>query len=271
MQIKKISLILLASTSAYADISLYDGAYRRQDTDSQTFERSYSSRRLERGHLGIGWCNALDNRLLIKQNRATLYDCSSPLPIEFVRIGQKYSAITGSTKSDTKNNPTEELRLHDNQWQRWQSNKHLETYTKDGKIIQIQMANDIWRAEYSKEKIILTSQKKQTQMNIHLHKETGFIQSLFTDKNEQIYFDYDQGYLVATRTKKHRLHSYVTSSSGDILKAMDGSFAKDIVFYDERTDRVLQIEKGNGCTFTVTYSENTPSVLHTCPRHLATK
>lgn len=255
--------ILLLSFHSMGGISLYNGAYQRTDADLPFFKRYYSSRRLERGLFGLGWCHNLDNELMIENQVVTLKDCKLPIPVEYIRGKNPSTLLKASGFPD-------QLKATNKGWERWQKGVLLETYNKTGRLTSYRESGILWQVRTVKDSIIIQDPKKGRTLTLKRQSASGFIGNLSTPGYPSHFYDYDQGILVGVRTNEKRNYSYMTSSSGDILMAMDGSTATETVRYDEQFDRVAQVETASGCRFVVHYQgSNAPQVDRSCPSLLA--
>lgn len=260
-----ISILMVVSSNAMGDVSLFDGAYRRQDTDTTGFTRHYSSRKLQRGLFGTGWCHPLENRLLRKGSILLLHDCRSPLPIEYRR--------TSGPEFIAEHNPWDKIREENGRWTRSVSGQRFETYDSGGKITGLRDGGLFWIIKkVSSSRTDLISGQRLVSLQLDL--DNRRIKWLQTTQGERVFYSYQDGNLIGANSSRRRIFGYETTRTGDILKATDGRGATEFIAYDEVTDRVQEVRNSDGCRIRVEYPSRTmaserPRLVKRCPTTLA--
>lgn len=259
---------MLVSSNAMGDVSLFDGAYRRTDTDTGGITRHYSSRKLERGIFGTGWCHPLENRLQLRARGPILHDCRSPLPIEY--------GVFREGRTEATHDKTDRLIRKGSLWERQLGGRTIETYDESGKLRSYLDGAKIWTVSSQRDgRLRLTAATGEITL-LDLDASTGLVRWVQSPQGRRLFYQYQQGFLRGTKAASGKTFEYVLSSTGDIVQAKDGSAATEIVVYDEELDRVLRVERTGGCALEISYQMTrsgggpaTASARKRCPVQLA--
>lgn len=259
-----IPILTLVSSNAMGDVSLFDGAYRRIDADHEGLSRHYSSRRLERGLFGVGWCHPLENRLVRKSRVLILHDCRSPLPIEYLeRDGQ----------ATASHDPEDKLIRRGALWERRVRGRLLETYEAQGTLTLYLEGGRAWTRAASRDGRLRARTVDGAELVIDLDPRTGLARWAQDGRGRRVHYIYENGSLLGTRSPSGRTFQYDLSNTGDIVQAKDGSFATESIVYDHERDRVLRVSRAGGCALEVTYQKSGATIKaqarRKCPSRLA--
>ena len=248
--IQKLLLLVAGglANACFANVSLYNFQHSSSDALSSNsapketkLQRTYQSRSLFRGYLGVGWCTVFDNSLTPTHvDKLLFHDCMFDRPFRF-----SLSTATENLWIYTSlDNPSLKLRRLRDQFQLRTKNQ---TYIFDleGRIIKYISSTEQMAFQYGTDAKLKSLTIFDQEFLITLN-STNRISTIFNkNSNQKLNFKYKDANLVLVDSGAFS-KSYLYDKYHNLIQIDEPTIKKKIA-YDVAKDRTKSVEDHNGC------------------------
>lgn len=227
---------LFVTVQGRASVNMKNASFETKEKE-YFLERTYNSRSMHKGLLGIGWCTNLEFQIEVNSvNMPSFYECDKKILIK------RYENINNEYHITVSN-----------------GNKYV--FDKKKRLIKALNSNNSIKFEIHYKSNKLNSIIDERQITWKVNWKDQFISSIESSL-DCMRFEQNQSNLLAASIKQNSIWMFTYDELDNLtsIKNNQGIYKK--IIYDLDTDQIRSIEDHHGCTEKFNFTEHSENNLH---------